>query len=293
MPLVAFAGDGHRVAAAERSWRSGCLIARRGELRCTSASTSCWRCAGATTWRSSLGDGLRPGLRSRTRTTRRSSRSWTTLGELVPGAREQRRAGDGRGPGHVPLHLIPENVERQRRVCDGAPFYVLGPLVTDVAAGYDHIAVGDRRRAGGAARRGDAVLRDAARAPRAAGPGGRAGGGGGAPAGGARGGRGAGASGGAGAGPGDVGGALPFRLGGDVPPGAGPGDGAALAGRAPGGLRAAGRLLLDVRSAVLRDASVARTGEARERLTPAAWGWYETGRPRGSPGRGPGRGLAP
>ncbi len=43
------------------------------------------------------------------------------------------------GPGHVPMDQIAEQVERQREVCDGAPFYVLGPLVTDVAPGYDHI----------------------------------------------------------------------------------------------------------------------------------------------------------
>ncbi len=43
------------------------------------------------------------------------------------------------GPGHVPLHQVEANVQLQKAVCKGAPFYVLGPLVTDVAAGYDHI----------------------------------------------------------------------------------------------------------------------------------------------------------
>jgi phosphomethylpyrimidine synthase len=43
------------------------------------------------------------------------------------------------GPGHVPLNQIEFNVKEQKRICDGAPFYVLGPLVTDVAPGYDHI----------------------------------------------------------------------------------------------------------------------------------------------------------
>src|SRR5207302_11010096 len=43
------------------------------------------------------------------------------------------------GPGHVPMHQIAMNVERQQKVCHGAPFYVLGPLVTDVAPAYDHI----------------------------------------------------------------------------------------------------------------------------------------------------------
>ncbi len=44
------------------------------------------------------------------------------------------------GPGHVPLHRIAENVTRQQAACDGAPFYTLGPLVTDAAAGHDHLA---------------------------------------------------------------------------------------------------------------------------------------------------------
>ena len=43
------------------------------------------------------------------------------------------------GPGHVPFHLVRENVERQQELCKGAPFYTLGPLVTDIAPGYDHI----------------------------------------------------------------------------------------------------------------------------------------------------------
>jgi phosphomethylpyrimidine synthase len=44
------------------------------------------------------------------------------------------------GPGHVPLHMVEENIRLQKSVCKGAPFYVLGPLVTDCAAGWDHIA---------------------------------------------------------------------------------------------------------------------------------------------------------
>ena len=43
------------------------------------------------------------------------------------------------GPGHIPFHEIQMNMERQQKVCDGAPFYVLGPVVTDIAPGYDHI----------------------------------------------------------------------------------------------------------------------------------------------------------
>jgi phosphomethylpyrimidine synthase len=60
------------------------------------------------------------------------------------------------GPGHVPMDEIADNVKRQQEVCDGAPFYVLGPLVTDVAPGYDHItsAIGATE----AARSGAAML---------------------------------------------------------------------------------------------------------------------------------------
>ena len=43
------------------------------------------------------------------------------------------------GPGHIPMHLVKENVDRQQRICKEAPFYTLGPLVTDIAPGYDHI----------------------------------------------------------------------------------------------------------------------------------------------------------
>lgn len=87
----------------------------------------------------SLGDGLRPGSGADANDAAQFA-ELDVLGELVFRARKRNVQAMVEGPGHVPLHLIPENVERQRRVCDGAPFYVLGPLVTDVAAGYDHIA---------------------------------------------------------------------------------------------------------------------------------------------------------
>jgi phosphomethylpyrimidine synthase len=87
----------------------------------------------------SLGDGLRPGCGADANDAAQFA-ELDVLGELVFRARERQVQVMVEGPGHVPLHLIPENVERQRRICDGAPFYVLGPLVTDVAAGYDHIA---------------------------------------------------------------------------------------------------------------------------------------------------------
>ena len=52
------------------------------------------------------------------------------------------------GPGHIPMDQIEMNIEKQTRVCHEAPFYVLGPLVTDIAPGYDHITCGHRRGAG-------------------------------------------------------------------------------------------------------------------------------------------------
>nr|WP_036960664.1 phosphomethylpyrimidine synthase ThiC [Pseudoclavibacter soli] len=62
-----------------------------------------------------------------------------TLAELTHRAWEHDVQVMVEGPGHIPLHLVRENVERQQRMCDGAPFYTLGPLVTDIAPGYDHI----------------------------------------------------------------------------------------------------------------------------------------------------------
>ena len=62
-----------------------------------------------------------------------------TLGELTRRAREAEVQVMIEGPGHVPIHQIKANVEMQKSLCHGAPFYVLGPLVTDIAPGYDHI----------------------------------------------------------------------------------------------------------------------------------------------------------
>jgi len=87
----------------------------------------------------SLGDGLRPGSLADA-TDRVQLEELLTLGELVE---EAWRAGVQvmvEGPGHVPLDQIEANVKLQKRICKGAPFYVLGPLVTDIAPGYDHIA---------------------------------------------------------------------------------------------------------------------------------------------------------
>ncbi len=62
-----------------------------------------------------------------------------TAGELVPRAQQAGVQVMVEGPGHLPLNQIEANVQLQKSICKGAPFYVLGPLVTDVAAGYDHI----------------------------------------------------------------------------------------------------------------------------------------------------------
>jgi len=86
----------------------------------------------------SLGDGLRPGSLADAND-RAQMEELLTLGEL---AAEARRAGVQvmiEGPGHVPLHQIETAIKIEKAVCNGAPFYVLGPLVTDAAPGYDHI----------------------------------------------------------------------------------------------------------------------------------------------------------
>jgi len=86
----------------------------------------------------SLGDGLRPGSLSDA-TDRAQIEELVTLGELVQRSREAGVQVMVEGPGHVPLNQIEANVLIQKRLCQDAPFYVLGPLVTDIAAGYDHI----------------------------------------------------------------------------------------------------------------------------------------------------------
>lgn len=86
----------------------------------------------------SLGDGLRPGS-ILDATDRPQIEELLTLGELVRRARDAGVQVMVEGPGHVPLDEVETNVKLQKRVCEGAPFYVLGPLVTDIAPGYDHI----------------------------------------------------------------------------------------------------------------------------------------------------------
>jgi phosphomethylpyrimidine synthase len=86
----------------------------------------------------SLGDGLRPGCLADA-TDRAQIEELLVLGELVDRARSAGVQVMVEGPGHVPLNRIQANIELQKSLCRNAPFYVLGPLVTDVAPGYDHI----------------------------------------------------------------------------------------------------------------------------------------------------------
>jgi phosphomethylpyrimidine synthase len=86
----------------------------------------------------SIGDGLRPGSIA-------DANDFAQLAELEVQGELTRRAWDkggqvmNEGPGHVPLHLVPENMRKQLEWCYEAPFYTLGPLATDIAPGYDHI----------------------------------------------------------------------------------------------------------------------------------------------------------
>lgn len=86
----------------------------------------------------SLGDGLRPGA-IRDANDRAQFAELDTMGELVERAWAKNVQAFIEGPGHVPMHKIKENMDRQIEKCHGAPFYTLGPLVTDIAPGYDHI----------------------------------------------------------------------------------------------------------------------------------------------------------
>jgi phosphomethylpyrimidine synthase len=86
----------------------------------------------------SLGDGLRPGCLADA-TDRSQLSELIVLGELVDRAREAGVQSMVEGPGHIPLDEVETNVKIMKSLCRNAPFYVLGPLVTDVAAGYDHI----------------------------------------------------------------------------------------------------------------------------------------------------------
>ena len=222
----------------------------------------------------SLGDGLRPGSIADANDEAQFA-ELKTQGELTRIAWEYDVQVMNEGPGHVPMHLIKENMEKQLEWCDEAPFYTLGPLTTDIAPGYDHItsAIGaamigwygtamlcyvtpkehlglpePRRREGGRDRVQD---RGARRRP------------------------GEGASARAGVGRCAVEGAVRVPLGGSVQPGARSGDRARVPRRDAAGRRRQGRaLLLDVRAEVLQHGAhaagarlrrIERPGNARGR----------------------------
>lgn len=86
----------------------------------------------------SLGDGLRPGAIADASDEAQMA-ELRTLGELTQRAREKGCQVMVEGPGHIPFNQIQYNMEIEQEICKGAPFYVLGPIVTDVAPGYDHI----------------------------------------------------------------------------------------------------------------------------------------------------------
>jgi phosphomethylpyrimidine synthase len=86
----------------------------------------------------SLGDGLRPGCLADANDEAQFA-ELKTLGELTLKAWQHGCQVMIEGPGHIPMHLVKMNVEKEREMCHEAPFYVLGPLVTDIAPGYDHI----------------------------------------------------------------------------------------------------------------------------------------------------------
>jgi phosphomethylpyrimidine synthase len=86
----------------------------------------------------SLGDGLRPGSIADANDEAQFA-ELETLGELTEIAWKHDVQVMIEGPGHVPMHKIKENVEKEIEICKGAPFYTLGPLTTDIAPGYDHI----------------------------------------------------------------------------------------------------------------------------------------------------------
>ncbi len=113
----------------------------------------------------SLGDGLRPGCLADASDAAQFA-ELKVLGELTTKAWEHDVQVMIEGPGHVPMDQIEMQVKKEMELCHEAPFYTLGPLVIDIAPGYDHItsAIGAAIRWAGSATRVDAVLRDAERA---------------------------------------------------------------------------------------------------------------------------------
>ena len=115
----------------------------------------------------SIGDGLRPGSIADANDEAQFAELFTQ-GELTQRAWKQHVQVMNEGPGHVPMHMIKENMEKQLEWCGEAPFYTLGPLTTDIAPGYDHITSAHRRRHDRLVRLRHALLRHPERTSRVA-----------------------------------------------------------------------------------------------------------------------------
>ena len=123
--------------AGDRSWRSGASRIIKENFTYTHFREIC-EIMKAYDVSFSLGDGLRPGSIADANDAPQFA-ELETQGELTKIAWEYDVQVMNEGPGHVPMHLIRENMEKQLKWCDEAPFYTLGPLTTDIAPGYDHI----------------------------------------------------------------------------------------------------------------------------------------------------------
>ncbi len=138
----AYSADGrarhrHRQRAAARSSPNGAWRITR-KISSTRISRRSANCSKQYDVSFSLGDGLRPGSTADANDAAQFA-ELDTLGELNRIAQKHDVQVMIEGPGHVPMHKIKENMDRQLAACDEAPFYTLGPLTTDVAPGYDHI----------------------------------------------------------------------------------------------------------------------------------------------------------